>query len=146
VARLFPHYVSFAEWQMTPLLLSLIVLVVIHEALHAYAIRIFAKVEWRNIKFGVMWQVLTPYCHCSVPISVRAYRRVALLPLWVTGPASVAALLAFPSDSLGILAGIAIAACGGDVWVAAKLKRFAEDLLVKDSTSEIGCDVLSSAR
>lgn len=70
---------------------------------------------------------------------------MALLPLWVTGTATVAALLVFPTDGLGVLAGVAVAACVGDIWIVTKLARFAGDLLVRDTPSEIGCDVYSSA-
>lgn len=91
-----------------------------------------------------MWRGLMPYCHCTVPISVRAYRRMALLPLWVTGSLSVALLLVFPAECFGAFAGFAVAACVGDVWLVSRLRRFAGTLLVYDSASEIGCDVFSS--
>jgi hypothetical protein len=90
-----------------------------------------------------MWRALMPYCLSKVPISVHAYRRMALLPLWVTGSGSVMALLAFPADWLGAFAGFAVAACVGDVWVVAKLRSFTDTLLVQDCSSEIGCDVFS---
>src|SRR5262245_34456142 len=64
-----------------------------------------------------MWRALIPYCHCTVPISVVAYRRMALLPLWVTGVGSVAALLIVPTDGSGIFAGAALTTCLGDVLV-----------------------------
>jgi hypothetical protein len=143
-AHMLPHYVPFAEWHFPALLASLMILVPIHEALHALGLRVYGNVEWRDIKFGVMWRALMPYCHCTVSIPVGACRRMALLPLWVTGTATVAALLIFPTDAVGILAGVAVAACVGDVWVAMKLRRFADDLLVKDSPTEIGCDVFST--
>jgi hypothetical protein len=143
-AQLLPHYRAFAEWHAFPLLACLIILLVVHEALHAVGLCVFARVSWSDVRFGVMWRALMPYCHCTVPIPVGAYRRMALLPLWITGAASFIALVTFPTDGLGILAGVAVAACVGDVWMVAKLRRFADDLLVQDSPSEIGCDVLSS--
>ena len=144
LARLLPHYRAFAEWHAVPLLVCLIVLLPVHEALHALGLSVFARVSWSDVRFGVMWRALMPYCHCTVPISVSAYRRMALLPLWITGASSLTALLTFPTDGLGFLAGVAVAACVGDVWIVAKLGRFADNLLVQDSPSEIGCDVLSS--
>jgi hypothetical protein len=69
-----------------------------------------------------------------------------LLPLWITGGLSLTALLAFPTDGLAILAGITVAGCVGDVWLVARLRGRADDLLVQDSPSEIGCDVLSPPR
>ena len=143
LAHMLPHHVRFAEWHAVALLISLVVLLPVHEALHAVGLRIFARVPWRHIRIGVMWRALMPYCHCTVPISLHAYRRMALLPLWVTGSVSVASLLAFPAEWLGVFAGFAVAVCVGDVWMVAKLRCFADTLLVQDSPSEIGCDVFS---
>jgi hypothetical protein len=70
---------------------------------------------------------------------------MALLPLWTTGGASIIMLLAFPTNCSGIFAGIAVAACVGDVWVVAKLRNLPDNLFVQDSPTEIGCDVLSMA-
>jgi len=67
---------------------------------------------------------------------------MALLPLQVTGIGSVVVLLAFPTDMTGVFAGLAIAACVGDVWIVARMRPFADDVLVLDSATEIGCDIL----
>jgi hypothetical protein len=144
LAQVLPHYKTFAPWHAVLFLVCLIVLLPLHEAVHAIGLSRFAGVPWSGIKFGFMWRALTPYCHCKVPIPIVAYRRMVLLPLWITGTASLVALLIFPSDVLGVFTGICIASCVGDVWIVAKLRRFADDLLIQDSPSEIGCDVLSS--
>lgn len=143
IAHALPHYRSFDEGHTVPLLVCLFVLFPLHELLHAMGLHLFAGVPWANIKFGVLWRALIPYCHCKIPIPVAAYRRMVLLPLWITGGLSLSALLVFPTDGVAILAGIALAACVGDVWIVAKLRGFADDLLIQDSPSEIGCDVLS---
>lgn len=143
-ARGLPHHVGFAPWQAIAVLVCIVMLLPVHEALHAVGLLLFARVQWRHIRFGVMWRALMPYCHCTVPISVRAYRRMALLPLWVTGSLSIALLLVFHADCFGALAGFAVAVCVGDVWLVSKLRLFADTLLVKDSSSQIGCDVFST--
>jgi hypothetical protein len=144
LAQVMPHHAPWADWHQYALLLSVIVLLPLHEGIHALGLVWFAKVAWADIQFGVMWRVLMPYCGCKVPISVRAYRRMALLLLGVTGMVTVLALLLFPASWLGLLAGIAISACVGDVWVAVKLARFDGDLFARDCPSAIGCDVLSA--
>jgi hypothetical protein len=145
IAHLFPHYGAFTGWQAIAFLVSLILLVPVHEGIHAIGLFVFARVSWSDVKFGIMWRALMPYCHCTVPVPIVAYRRMALLPLQITGAGSLIALIVFPTDGLGVLAGIAVAACVGDVWIVAKLRPFADDLLVQDSPSEIGCDVFSSS-
>jgi hypothetical protein len=144
LTHLLPHHISFADWHGLALLISVVALLPIHEALHVVGLLIFARVSWSDIRFGVRWRALMPYCHCMVPIPLRAYRRMALLPLWITGAASVISLLIFAADWLGAFAGSAVAACVGDVWIVAKLRGFTDDLLVQDSPSEIGCDVFST--
>ena len=144
VARMLPHHIPFAEWHAFAVLACFVVLLPLHEALHAVGLLVFANVPRCHIRFGVMWRALMPYCHCTVPISVGAYRCMALLPLWVTGALSIASLLVFPADCLGAFAGIAVAACVGDVWMVCRLRAFDDTLLVHDSPSEIGCDVLSA--
>jgi hypothetical protein len=140
-AHLLPYYTAFAGWHLVALLVSMILLTPIHEALHAVGLARFAGVSRRQIRFGMMWRALMPYCHCTVPISVRAYRRMIMLPLIGTGLATVIPLLFFPADWLGLLTGVTVAACVGDVWMFAKMRRFGGALLVKDSPTEIGCDV-----
>jgi hypothetical protein len=144
VAHLLPNCVAFAPWHLAGLLVALILVGPVHEAVHAVGLIGFAGVSWRDIRFGVMWEALMPYCHCKVIIPLRGYRRMALLPLWVTGGATTIALLLYPTDWLGLLAGVAIASCIGDLWIVAKLRHFADDFYIEDSPSEIGCDVYSN--
>jgi hypothetical protein len=145
LARVVLHGAPFAEWHSAALLASVIVLIPAHEGLHALGLRWFARVPWTEVRFGVMWRILSPYCRCMAPIPIQAFRRMVLLPLYVTGGTTVALLLLFPADWTALVAGTAIAICTGDVWVAAKLSRFAGNLLALDSPSEIGCDVFAPA-
>lgn len=144
ISVVLPHHIQFAEWHVWALFGCFVVLLPVHEALHALGLIAFAGVRWENIRFGVMWDALMPYCQCLVPISVRAYRRMVLLPLLVTGSISIAALLAFPAIWLGAFAGVAVAACVGDVWIVIKLRSFEDTHLALDSSTEIGCDILSA--
>jgi hypothetical protein len=144
LARWLPHFASpGAAWHTPAALVAVVVLIVVHEALHAVGMVLFGKISWRDIRFGVIWRALMPYCHCTVPLSVRAFRRMALLPLWITGGVTLAGLLVFPSDLVALVAGFTLAACLGDVWIVARLQRFNEGWLVADSPSEIGCDVFA---
>jgi hypothetical protein len=144
-ALLLPHYSSEAESHAAAVLVSFIAMIGLHEALHGLGLAWLGKVPWRHIQFGVMWRALMPYCRCTMPISVRTCRRMALLPLWVTGGITLASLLVFPSVWLAIITGTTIAACVGDVWIVAKLRRFPADWLVPISSSAIGCDVFPPA-
>jgi len=129
-------------WQYA---LFLVLATVVHELLHARAIRRWGKVPAGAVKFGFHWMSLTPYCHCRVPVQMAAYRTATLFPLYVTAPVSLLVLLAFPSLGVAAGGGVAIAACVGDVWTFAKLRSFDGNCLVVDHPSEIGCDVFAPA-
>ena len=129
-------------WQYA---LFLVLATVVHELLHAWAMVRWGKVPPGGVKFGFQWKALMPYFHCRVPVGMAAYRTAALFPLSVTGPVSILALLAYPSLWVAAGAGVAIAACVGDVWMFAKLRRFDGRSLVVDHPSEIGCDVFAPA-
>jgi hypothetical protein len=120
-------------------------LVPVHESLHAIGLMTFGKVPWRDIRFGVVWRALMPYCHCTVPITIRAYRRMALTPLVVMGLGTLGWLLLSPDDLVALLTGLTLAVCVGDVWMVLKMRGFNDPLLVRDSPSEIGCDIFPPA-
>lgn len=146
LAHTHPRYLPFADSHVFVTCLCLLVSIPLHEAIHAFGLRFLAGIHWRHISYGVHWRIATPYCHCSVPISIRAYCQMALLPLWVLGSLTFVGLLLFPTDCQGVLLGLTIAGCIGDVWIVLKLRRFSADLLALDSPTEIGCDVLAPVR
>lgn len=58
---------SFQE--IIALLAALFLLIVIHEAIHGLTSGIFAKGHRNAIAFGVIWEMLTPYCTCAEPLA-----------------------------------------------------------------------------
>src|SRR5437660_10209712 len=77
-AHVLPGYRPFAKWHLAALLVSFVALLPVHEGIHALGLLKFAKVSRHHIRFGVMWRHLMPYCHCTVPIPIYAYRRMGL--------------------------------------------------------------------
>ncbi len=144
LAHLLPHHIEVAPWHLAALLVAIILVIPVHEALHGLGLRLFSRVSRREMRFGLFPGSLIFYCHCSVPISIAAYRRMALLPLWTMGGIMLVALVVFPADWVGLLAGVVWAASTGDVWIVAKLRRFPQEVLVQDASGEIGCDVLAA--
>lgn len=145
LAEAFPRCAPIALWQSAALVVSLVALACVHECLHGLGLMKLAHVPWKYIEIGMRWRTLTPYCHCQVPVPLHAYRRMALLPLWCLCPLLLLILVVFPAEWLGIVAGISIANCAGDVWLAAKLRRFGGAVLVQDCPSDLGCDVMNVA-
>jgi hypothetical protein len=128
------------------LLVALGVGVVVHEALHALAWARAARLPLRAIRFGFDWKTLTPYAHCTVPITARAYRIGAATPLLAIGvlPAIIslftgdAALLAF---SLFF-----IFAAGGDMLILWLIRDVHPDAYVEDHPTRAGCLVRMQGR
>ncbi len=146
VAMSLPHAVAVAPRDAWLYVVYVIVVAVVHEAMHAFATVRWGKAPVRAIKFGFNWKGLMPYCHCRVPMEMRAYRVTSLFPLFVTGPVAVLVMLAYPAFWTAAAAAVTLVACVGDVWAYLKLRRFDKGLLVLDHPTEPGCDVYRPAK
>lgn len=120
------------------LLIAFLIGVVVHELLHGITWACYAKSGWKSISFGVMWKLLTPYCHCNEPMSVKAYLAGALMPLLVLGiiPAVVSLIVgSIPLLAWGILF---IAAASGDIWMSWLLTKEDPESTILDHPTEAG--------
>ncbi len=112
--------------------------IVAHELLHGITWAHYAKSGWKSIRFGVMWKMLTPYCHCNEPMGVRGYMAGGLMPLVVLGiiPGIVSL---FTGSILLLVWGILfIAAAGGDIWMVWLLSKEDPESTILDHPSEAG--------
>lgn len=119
-------------------LIAFLIGIVVHELLHGIGWACYAKSGWKSISFGVMWKMLTPYCHCNEPMGVKAYLVGALLPLVVLGiiPAVVSLIIgSIPLLAWGILF---IAAAAGDIWMSWLLTKEDPESTILDHPSEAG--------
>ena len=90
----------------------------IHELLHGIVWSFQAEKKWKSIYFGVMWEYLTPYCHCREPLRPRQYLTGVLAPFVVLGAGLYAAALLSGSYMLLALSLINILSAGGDTTIA----------------------------
>ena len=112
--------------------------IVAHELLHGITWAHYAKSGWKSIRFGVMWKMLTPYCHCNEPMGTRAYMAGGLMPLVVLGVIPGIVSL-FTGSILLLVWGIFfIAAAGGDIWMVWLLSKEDPDSTILDHPSEAG--------
>ena len=74
---------GFGDWSITFILV--IVGIVVHELIHGLTWACYAKSGWKSISFGVMWKLLTPYCHCDEPMHIPGYMMGAMMPCIVLG-------------------------------------------------------------
>lgn len=118
--------------------------VFVHELIHGLTWAYFAPSGWKSISFGVIWKMLTPYCHCNEPLRRRPYLWGALMPCVVLG---ILPLLLAMCTGYGLLLVFGIlftAAAAGDLWMAWLLLKERPDCLVLDHPSEAGFYVIES--
>jgi len=114
---------------------------VLHEGLHVLGMVVGAGVPWRAIRGGVRWREGVAYVHAAVPMTVRAYRGVLLLPSLVQGVLPAAAGLYLGNGWFTLYAYIMLVSAVGDFAVIRLLDGLAGDRLVRDHPKAIGCQV-----
>jgi hypothetical protein len=115
--------------------------IVFHELIHGITWAFYAENGWKAIKFGVLWKVLTPYCHCKDPLKIKHYILGALTPAIVLGFIPSILSIIIGSIPLLIFGMIFIMAGGGDFMVVHLLRNEKTNNYVQDHPSEAGCYV-----
>lgn len=131
-----PHLVGVGSFSVFAVLITGIV---IHELIHGLVWASYAKDGFKSIRFGVLWKMVTPYCHCKEPLKVREYIIGGIMPAIVLGlfPAVIAIVI---GNVWLLFFGIifTMAACG-DFLVIHLLSKENWNDLVLDHPSEAGC-------
>ncbi|RNC65872.1 DUF3267 domain-containing protein [Proteiniphilum sp. X52] len=132
---------SLSLQQSLLFMLLLVVGIIIHELIHGFFFGLFAKNGFKSIRFGVMWQTLTPYCHCKEPLKIKHYFLGALMPALLLGVVPVVISLFNGSGLLLILGVFFTGAAAGDFMVVWILRKEHPETYVQDHPSEAGCHV-----
>ena len=130
-------------WSDFIYILSILLLcIALHEGIHSLGFRWIAKVPWTQIKFGIKWEYLTPYTHCKVPVTARAYRWAIMLPGLILGvlPALIGLITGIGVLTLG--GAFLFAAAGGDIAVLWAIRAEKNNALVLDHPERVGCVIL----
>ncbi|MCC3869712.1 DUF3267 domain-containing protein [Terrisporobacter mayombei] len=114
--------------------ISIIACIVIHELLHGLTWSLFCKEGFKSISFGIMWQSLTPYCHCKEPLNFKAYITGGLMPLLILGILLFIISFFMENSSLMILSLINILCAGGDTTIALLLCKYKDALFIDHPT------------
>ena len=120
-----------------------VVLIVVHELIHGLTWSVFAENHFKDIDFGFMKELLTPYCTCSTPLRKSHYIMGALMPCIVLGiiPAAIGILL---GSSLLFWIGIVMTlSAGGDIMIVCKVMAFkkqpeSKEILIYDHPTQAG--------
>ena len=114
---------------------------VAHELLHGVGF-ILGGVAWRQVRFGVFWQLLTPYATTSTPMPARTYRLATALPGIILGLLPTIAGLITGSVVVTTYGAFMLAAAGGDAIVLWVTRHLAADVVVRDCKNAVGCEVV----
>ena len=113
--------------------------VIIHELIHGLTWARYTDNGFKSIKFGVLWKMLTPYCHCKEPLRVKHYVMGAIAPAIILGfiPSVISIIIGnFGLLIFGLLFTVVAA---GDFLIINLLRKENKDDFVEDHPSEAGC-------
>ncbi len=115
--------------------------IVVHELIHGITWAMFAKNGHKSIKYGVLWKMATPYCHCKEPLQVKHYIIGAITPAIILG--FFPAIYSILTGNIGFLFfGIFFTmAALGDFMIINLLRKENLNSFVLDHPSEAGCFV-----
>lgn len=120
---------------------TIIIGVILHEAIHGLTWARYASNGHRAIRYGFMLKMLTPYCHCTEPLQVRHYITGALMPAIVLGLLPALISIITGQFFLLVLGIFFTMVATGDFMVANLLRREKMDDYAQDHPSEAGCYV-----
>lgn len=112
--------------------------VVVHELLHGLTWALFAAKGMESIKFGIKWEYLAPYCHCTEKLKVWQYISGGLMPLFIMGilPAVIAMV---SGNGLLMFLGIFFTwTSGGDIQAVWMLRKLGRNQHIYDHPDELG--------
>jgi hypothetical protein len=117
--------------------------IVLHEMIHGITWARFAKNGHISIKYGVLWKMLTPYCHCKEPLKVKHYILGAITPAIILGLFPV--IYSFFTGNIGVLIfGVFFTVAAlGDFMIINLLRKENMNSYVLDHPSEAGCYIFT---
>lgn len=132
------------DWGLHPLLYGVILLLVmaggiaLHELIHGVFWAIYAKKGWKSIKFGVIKEHLTPYCHCMEPLRVKQYIVGAVMPLIILG--IIPGVISWFNGSWPLLlfGFLFTVSAIGDIMIINLIRKLDKEVYVQDHPSEAG--------
>ena len=114
--------------------------VILHELIHGLTWVIFSKnVSCKFIKFGILKESYTPYCHCKVPLKRNIYITGIIMPAIILGLFPILIALVSGNIFLCFFGYIFLLAAIGDLIITYYLLKYVDSsALVQDHDSKIG--------
>lgn len=136
-------YLFESNIQIIYFVLLFLLSVYFHELIHAIVFFLFAKKKWKSVKIGFFWKHLTPYAHCSEPLSKYQYALALILPGIILGVIPI--VLAFINSDITILfyGLIMLFAAVGDFIILALLLKVSRGSKILDHSNKVGFWIIS---
>lgn len=99
---------------------------------------LFASKGLKSIKFGILWKMLTPYCHCKEPLKIKEYIIALLAPLVILGLLPAIMSLFTGSAALLLIGMFFSVAAAGDIMIFLLIRKENPEDYVQDHPSEAG--------
>ena len=120
-----------------------VVLIVVHELIHGLTWSVYAEHHFKDIEFGFMKELLTPYCTCTTPLPKKHYILGALMPCIVLGIIPTAIGILIGSSLLFWIGIVMILSAGGDIMIVWKVIKFkkqdeSKEILIYDHPIQAG--------
>lgn len=133
------NFLYFALFFLT-YVVGLLILIVLHEFIHALFFISGCENGWKSIHFGI--KQLTPFCHCLEILTLSQFRRSLWGPLWILCPLLAAASVILGDPVSFLLTLVMIFGSGGDLYVLWTTRKYrGSTTLVYDLDDQIGCEV-----
>ncbi|GET23272.1 DUF3267 domain-containing protein [Prolixibacter denitrificans] len=138
------EYMDNLSVHIMPLVLIILAGIILHELIHGITWSFFTKRGFKSIRFGVMWKMITPYCHCKEPLKVKHYVLGAIMPGLLVGVLPAIIALIKGNLPLLIFAIFFTVAAAGDFLMVHLLRKESRESWVQDHPSETGCYIYRS--
>lgn len=123
------------------LLISIIVLLVLHELIHGFSWSRFTPHGFKDIEFGIMRSSLTPYCTCLAPLKKNQHIIGTIMPMIVLGIIPMILGIILGNPGLLFIGIVMSDAAAGDLMVIHRIlsyKSNAKDIVYMDHPTEAG--------
>ncbi|MBN1118374.1 MAG: DUF3267 domain-containing protein [Bacteroidales bacterium] len=109
---------------------------IVHELLHGITWAVFAG--WKSISFGIKWEYLTPYCHCSKALKKKYFVAGAVMPLLVLGIFPLVYSYIDGNFKIWFFGYFFTMAAFGDINALWALRKYPGNTIIEDHPTELG--------
>ena len=122
--------------------ISILLLAALHEGICGFVWGLFARRRWKEISFGVMWKMITPYCICREPLKKWQYIIGKAMPVLILCLGFIIAIAVTGSGAVFYLFMITMVVTGiGDlrnIWQALAYRPDGKETVYLDHPYEPG--------